>query len=128
VKYLTKQILLAMHKDVVEEFGGDLGLRDEGLLEAALATPLASYDGADLFPTSLEKAARLALGIIKNHPFIDGNKRTGILALYFLVLENGYYLKDSVTNDETYKLGLGLADSTIGIDELITRLENNTYC
>jgi death-on-curing protein len=126
VKYLTKQVLIAIHENAIKEFGGDFGLRDDGLLEAALAAPFASFDGADLFPSELEKAARLALGIIKNHPFVDGNKRTGILALYFLVLENGYFIKDSVTNDETYRLGIGLADGTIGIDDLILWLENNT--
>jgi death-on-curing protein len=126
VKYLTKQVLIAIHDNAIKEFGGDFGLRDDGLLEAALAAPLASFDGTDLFPSELEKAARLALGIIKNHPFVDGNKRTGILALYFLILENGYFIKDSVTNDETYRLGIGLADGTIGIDGLILWLENNT--
>jgi death-on-curing protein len=126
VKYLTKQVLIAIHDNAIKEFGGDFGLRDDGLLEAALAAPLASFDGDDLFPSDLEKAARFALGIIKNHPFIDGNKRTGILALYFLILENGYFFKDSVTNDETYRLGIGLADGTIGIDGLILWLENNT--
>ncbi|MDR0992595.1 MAG: type II toxin-antitoxin system death-on-curing family toxin [Ruminococcus sp.] len=127
MKYLTKQVLIRIHNSAIEEFGGDFGLRDDGLLEAALAAPLASFGGADLFPTVIEKAARLALGIIKNHPFIDGNKRTGILALYFLVLENGYYFKDTVTNDETYNLGIGLAEGTIDIDNLLIWLENNIY-
>jgi death-on-curing protein len=125
MKYLTKGILLTMHKNVIEEFGGNPGLRDEGLLEAALAAPLATFAGVDLFPSIIEKAARLALGIINNHPFVDGNKRTGILVLYYLILENGFIFKDNVTNDETYKLGMGLADKTIDLNDLISWLEDN---
>lgn len=127
MKYLTKRVLTLLHKNIIDEFGGDNGLRDEGLLEAALAAPLASFDGNDLFPSIIEKAARLAFGIIKNHPFVDGNKRTGILVLYFLLLENGFSLNGNVTNDETYKLGIGIADGKIGLDELTLWIVNNTY-
>jgi death-on-curing protein len=75
MRYLTKQALVSMHEIAVRDFGGESGIRDDSLLESSLAAPLASFGGADLFTSVIEKAARLAFGIIKNHPFIDGNIR-----------------------------------------------------
>lgn len=73
---ITKGEALAIHSAVVARFGGIDGVRDEGLLESALAQPFQSFAGIELYPTDEAKACRYAYGIIKDHPFADGNKRT----------------------------------------------------
>ncbi len=88
-KWLTKEMVLAIHAEAVAEFGGSLGLRDAGLLESALdrARNLFAY-GDD--PSLFEFAAAYCAGIVKNHPFIDGNKRTGLLAARAFLFRNGH--------------------------------------
>jgi death-on-curing protein len=85
--WLSRQLILAIHDEQLAEHGGSAGMRDEGLLESALARPLnrAGYgepDGAEL-------AAVYAIGIVRNHPFVDGNKRTGFAALFMFLALNG---------------------------------------
>ena len=77
-EWLLDETLIALHDVLVSEFGGETGIRDEGLLESALARPrnLLNYGRADLF----DLAAAYAYGLVKNHPFIDGNKRVGFMA------------------------------------------------
>lgn len=74
---LSKEQILFMHKQLIDETGGLDGVRDEALLDSAINAPFQKFDGKDLFPTVQQKAARLCFGIIKNHAFIDGNKRIG---------------------------------------------------
>ena len=89
MKVLSKRQILMLHSMLVAQSGGMDGLRDEGLLESAINTPLQTFDGQELYPTVLEKAARLGYGLIHNHPFMDGNKRIGTHAmLVFLDLNN----------------------------------------
>ena len=85
--WLSKQIVLAIHDEQLAEHGGAAGVRDEGLLESALARPLnrASYGDPDI----AELAAVYAMGIVRNHPFVDGNKRTGFAALDMFLALNG---------------------------------------
>lgn len=76
-----------MHKSPIEEFGGICGIRDEGLLDAALSAPFQSFSGKELFPAIQSKAARLGYGLVKNHAMLDGNKRLGAhVMLVFLGL------------------------------------------
>ena len=89
MKKLTKEQIKMLHSALVERFGGQDGLRDEGMLDSALNTPFQTFSGSELYPDLLSKAARLAFGLIANHPFIDGNKRIGTHAmLIFLLLNN----------------------------------------
>lgn len=89
MKVLSKRQILMLHSMLVAQSGGMDGLRDEGLLESAINTPLQTFDGQELYPTVLEKAARLGYGLIHNHPFMDGNKRIGTHAmLVFLDINN----------------------------------------
>jgi death-on-curing protein len=78
--WLTLDEVLAFHERLIAEFGGSAGVRDEGLLESALGKPKNLF--ACNKPTMFELAASYAFGIAKNHPFIDGNKRTGFMAAY----------------------------------------------
>ena len=89
MKKLTKEQIIMLHSALLERFGGQDGLRDDGMLDSALNTPFQTFSGSELYPDLLSKAARLAFGLIANHSFIDGNKRIGTHAmLIFLRLNN----------------------------------------
>lgn len=77
MKYLIKEQIIFLHGELIRTSDGLSGVRDEGLLESAIYTPLQGFEGKDFYPSLLDKACRLAFGLIKNHPFIDGNKRVG---------------------------------------------------
>lgn len=88
-RQITPRLAIAINRISVERFGGIAGVRDMGLLESALRQPYQSFGGADLYPGPICKACRLAFGIIKNHPFVDGNKRTGIALLKVALFDCG---------------------------------------
>jgi death-on-curing protein len=113
--WLTKQIIIAVHEEQLAEHGGAMGIRDPGLLESALARPLnlAGYGSPDV----AELAAMYALGIIRNHPFIDGNKRTGFAAMFIFLSFNGMTF-DPPEVDATITI-LRLAASDLSDDEFI---------
>ena len=107
MKKLTKEQIKMLHSALVERFGGQDGLRDEGMLDSALNTPFQTFSGSELYPDLLSKAARLAFGLIANHPFIDGNKRIGTHAmLVFLRLNN---VELEYDDDDLIALILGTA-------------------
>jgi death-on-curing protein len=81
MRFLTLIEVLELHRRVIEQSGGAFGIRDIGLLESAIAQPRMTFGGEDLYPSLLEKAAALGFSIIMNHPFVDGNKRTGHAAI-----------------------------------------------
>ena len=92
MKRLTKEQVLRIHSRMIAETGGTDGVRDEGLLESALETPFQSFGGTELYPTIWQKAARLGLGLVKNHAFIDGNKRIGAHTMLVFLALNGIEL------------------------------------
>lgn len=75
MKRLSKRQILMLHEQLLSQTGGLPGLRDEGLLESALSAPFQSFGDVDAYPSLPQKAARLCYGLVKNHPFTDGNKR-----------------------------------------------------
>ena len=83
------------------------GVRDEGLLDSALQLPFQTFDGQALYPSIQQKAARLCSSLVKNHPFIDGNKRIGVHAMLVFLAINGVEL--SYTQEELISLGFSLA-------------------
>lgn len=95
--YLTKEQIILLHEKLIKRYGGSSGIRDEGLLDSAINAPLQSFDGNDFFPTVTDKAVRLCVGLVKNHPFIDGNKRIGALALLSILDLNKYQFKSNST-------------------------------
>ena len=112
----TSQVLL-LHQQLIRATWGSPLLRDEGMLESALSAPFQSFAGVQACPSLLEKAARLCYGLVKNHPFVDGNKRIGIhAALVFLAL-NGVEL--AYTQDELAQVILALASGEAGYDDLL---------
>jgi death on curing protein len=113
-KWLFKEAVLAMHTRQLAEHGGGAEMRDEGLLLSALQRPQdkANYEKPDI----ADLAAAYAFGIAKNHPFIDGNKRTALVASRTFLLYNGYQITASA--EERLKTFLGLADGSVSEDEL----------
>ena len=120
---ITKRDALAIHEASLARFGGLPGLRDEGLLESALAQPFQSFGGEELYPTLAEKAARLAYGIAKNHPFLDGNKRTATACMGAFLRLNGFRFKPRA--DELLSTMLGVAGGTIGYEEFVGWVSRN---
>lgn len=118
MKKITKEQVLLLHQLLIKYTGGAGGVRDEGLLDSALATPFMSFDSVSLYPTIESKAARLAFGLVKNHPFIDGNKRIGILAMLSFLEANG--IKIICTDEELIELGLGLAEGSADEKSMLT--------
>ena len=115
MKRLTKEQVLRLHEDLIEEFGGIHGVRDEGLLESALSAPFQTFDGQDLYPSVLEKAGRLGYGLIRNHPFLDGNKRIGVHVLLVCLALNGVRL--SYDDEDLIQTALGVASGSIVFEE-----------
>ena len=91
-RYLTPQQVLFIHARLTDETGGDHLLRDVGLLASAVARPRAAFGGQELYSDLFAQAAALMQSLLLNHPFLDGNKRTGITAAALLLLRNGYRL------------------------------------
>ena len=109
VRYLTFEEILEIHEHQVNTYGGSHGIRDQGLLESACAQPMAGFSEYERYPTLFEKAAAYAFFIIKNHPFVDGNKRVGLhVALVFLSLNS---IEIEVSPDELYEETMALAES-----------------
>ncbi|CDC45482.1 death-on-curing family protein [[Eubacterium] siraeum CAG:80] len=81
---LTKEQVVSIHSSLIKASGGTDGVRDEDLLESALESPFQTFDGHDLYPSIIQKAARIGYSLVSNHPFIDGNKRTGIHIMQFV--------------------------------------------
>lgn len=79
--YFSKEGVIYLHSKSILKFGGSDGIRDEGMLESAINTPLQTFDSSDLYPTAVDKIARLSFGLAMDHPFYDGNKRIAAKAL-----------------------------------------------
>ena len=90
MKILNKRQILMLHQHLVDETGGSPGLRDEGLLDSALNAPFQTFGDTSAYPSLQQKAARLCYGLVKNHPFIDGNKRMGLTPCWFSWLSTGW--------------------------------------
>lgn len=90
--WVTVDDVIAIHRLIIQKTGGLDGVRDQNGLESAINAPLQSFDGVDLFPTDVEKIARLGFGLASNHAFVDGNKRIGAMMTQLLLKWNGYSL------------------------------------
>jgi len=124
IKFLSKETILAFHKDQVKKYGGVQGIRDEGLLESALAQPQASFDGKYVHETIFEMAAAYGFHICKNHPFFDGNKRIALVAMYTFLYVNDYQLK--ADKKSLYAMMLDLASGKLEKEELTGYIKENT--
>ena len=118
VRYLTLGEVLELHRRVVGQWGGAAGLRDLGALEGAVAQPRQTFGGDELYPSLAEKAVALGFALIRNHPFVDGNKRVGHAALEVFLVLNGYELVADI--DDAERIILGVAASVIDREAFVS--------
>ena len=117
MRYLTKDQICQIHRSLIAQSGGNSGIRDAGALDSAVAQPMMTFDGVDLYTTTAAKAAALGHAIIQNHPFIDGNKRVGHASMEVFLILNGFEINASVDTQET--LILDIASGNVSRSELI---------
>ena len=120
---LTKEQVVSIHSSLIKASGGTDGVRDDGLLESALESPFQTFDGHDLYPSIIQKAARIGYSLVSNHPFIDGNKRIGIHIMLVFLAINGIDI--SCTQEDLINIGLSLADDTMTFEELSVWLSSH---
>ena len=113
----TKEKVLLLHQYITAETGGTVGVRDEGLLESALQSAFATFDGRELYPSKEEKAARIGASLVSDHSFLDGNKRIGMYAMLTFLETNGVRIE--CTDEDIVQTGLALADGTMTYDGLL---------
>ena len=121
VEFLTVEVVLALHQRQLERFGGGAGLRDRGLLESAVAQPQASFGGTYAHEGLFAMAAAYLFHIVSNHPFVDGNKRTGLLTAQVFLAVNGVTLDHD--SEAFYALTMGVAEGRIDKRFVATELE-----
>lgn len=106
MRYLTLGEVADLHRRLLEATGGAPGIRDLGALDSAIAQPKATFGGADLYPTLVEKAAALCFSLVRNHPFVDGNKRIGHAAMETFLVLNGTEIDAPIDDQERLMLDL----------------------
>ena len=123
---LSEMQIKSLHSKLIQKTGGLDGIRDEGLLDSALSSPFQSFGGEELYPSIQDKAARICFGLIKNHIFVDGNKRIGIYVMLVFLQLNGISIE--CNDNDLVELGIGIADGSISdieIIEWISKYENS---
>lgn len=114
---LSKSQIISLHKSLIEQFGGEYGIRDDNLLDLSINSPFQTFDGKELYLGPINKIVHLTYSLIKNHPFIDGNKRIGAHLMLILLELNGYYLEYS--QEELIEIILSIAASTKSEEALL---------
>ena len=122
IKFSQEKVML-LHRLITEETGGDPNVRDVELLNSALESAFATFDGKELYPTKQEKGARLGYALISNHAFVDGNKRIGMYVLLTFLETNGIKIHPSV--DEVARVGLAVAAGEMKYPELLEWIYEN---
>jgi len=120
---LSKQQILFLHSQLISGTGGSDGLRDVGLLESAINSPIQQFGNEDLYPTIQQRASRLCFGLVNNHPFIDGNKRIGAHVMLVFLALNGIELE--YTQDDLSSTILKLASNEISYQQLTKWIVNH---
>ena len=116
IKFSSEKVKL-LHQLMAEATGGSIGVRDEGLLDSAIESAFATFDGVELYPSKEEKAAKLGHSLISNHAFVDGNKRIGVYVMLSFLELNGIRIEAS--DEDVVALGLGAADGSIKQEDIL---------
>ena len=122
IKFSTEKVLL-LHQLIVEETGGSADLRDLNLLDSALESAFATFDGKDLYPTKEEKAAKIGYSLISNHAFVDGNKRIGMYVMLTFLEVNGIELY--LTDEAIIQAGLAVASGNMDSSALLQWIQTH---
>lgn len=121
---ISRSEVLFYHAELIRLFGGSKGIRDDGVLDAPLNRPFATFGGVDLFPEPEAKAAAVMHGVINGHPFLDGNKRTGYALARMLLQDSGLDL--NATEDVRYAAVILVATGKMDVDQLQTWIEQHS--
>lgn len=122
IKFSKEKVLL-LHQIMAEATGGDVGVRDEALLESAIENIYLTFDGVELYPSKEEKAARLGYSLISNHAFVDGNKRIGMYIMLSFLELNG--IKINANDNDVYSLGMSVADGSADYDVILAWIKEH---
>lgn len=126
MRYLSLAEILFLHKEVITSSGGMGGIRDLGGLESAINQPRITFDQKELYPDIVSKASALCFSIIRNHPFIDGNKRAGHAAMEVFLFLNGFEIKAGI--DEQEKTFLDIAAGKLDRENFTIWIKNHITC
>lgn len=121
--FSVRQILL-LHERMIRRYGGSSGIRDAGMLESALARPFATFDGDDLYFDIFMKAGAFIQSIVKNHPFLDGNKRTAFSGAIMFLRSNG--ISFDVSDGKAVSFMIAVANENLSVDEIAAWLKKQT--
>ncbi len=124
MKYLTTPQVLALHDQMVKRFGGSFGVRDITLIESAVERPKPTFDGKDLYKGVFLKAAALMHSLLKNHAFVDGNKRTAYISCGVFLRLNGYKLQNM--HEKSLEFALSVENNSLELEEIAQWLENHS--
>ena len=116
--------ILILHERSIIDYGGMKGIRDPGMLESAIARPFQIFSGNELYPEAIQKAAALAESLIINHPFMDGNKRTGALTMIAFLNHAGYKL--AASSDNLHQMIISISTGQLKFEEIVKWLKENS--
>ncbi len=124
IQYIPEELVLTIHDDLLQRYGGQPGLRDRGLLESALAQPRMTFGGKEVHKTLFEKAAAYGYHICNNHPFIDGNKRVAFVLMDVFLQKNGWEI--TAAEEEAYAMMISLASGKLSKRQLASWLKEHS--
>lgn len=124
IQYLTVARVLFIHDQAIKRFGGSFGVRDLGLIDSAVARPQASFGGQDLYENIFDKAAALLQSLLKNHPFVDGNKRTALASAGLFLKMNGYKLKN--THEKEVEFAVDVDNKHLPLEQISQWLKEHS--
>jgi death on curing protein len=113
---ISTEEVIKIHKLLIDQFGGSHGVRDKSSLNSAINRPFATFDQQELYPEPVDKAAAILESIVTNHPFIDGNKRTGYVLARLLLLKSGLDLK--ATQEEKYEMVIAVSKGELKYEHI----------
>ncbi len=119
----TVQHVLLLHQKLVACSGGAQGVRDQGLIESAIARAQSAFGGVEAFPNTICKAAAVGCGLTQNHGFVDGNKRIGMATMLLILRRNGVQIV--YTQEELIELGLSVARGDAGVEQTAAWIEQH---
>jgi death-on-curing protein len=123
-KFIPEELVLTIHADLLQRYGGQPGLRDRGLLESALSQPRMTFSRKEVHKTVFDKAAAYGFHVCNNHPFIDGNKRVAFVLMDVFLQKNGWEIR--ATEEEAYSMMISLASGKLSKTQLSSWLKEHT--